>query len=261
MGIGPVKEGSRALALDEKRHKLYGITWPRNHLYVYYLDSRRYEDLGRFGDINPQAIFLDRNGNAYTTDDYGYILRVDADTNQIQKLTVKCPHENYRQGWHNVPYDVVPAPDWSCFYGTDWGYESYLWRFNPYQGKEGTMESFGRAFGPADLKTINMEKWQVRAMVFGRDGKLYFTMRLGWESPQETWLLRFDPENLKREKICALKFGDHQPHAMASATQDFYGNLYFAEAGNAPTAIYIYHPNKSSLNKKVFSWKDIKQWG
>lgn len=261
-GVGPVKEGSRALALDEKRLKIYGITWPRNHLYVYYLDSHRYLDLGRFGDINPQAIFLDRQGNAYTTDDYGYLLRVDADTNQIRKLAVKCPHVEYRQGWHNVPYDVVPAPDRSCFYGTDWGYESYLWKFNPYVGKEGTMESFGRAFGPADFSTVpDMQQWEVRGLVFGMDEKLYFTMRLGWEKPEETWILRFDPGTLKKEKVCSLRFGNHQPEAVASATQDFYGNLYFAEAGNAPTAIYIYRPNKSSLSKKVFSWKDIKQWG
>src|SRR5690606_25437169 len=37
-GIGPQLEGSRAMAYDEKRRKLYGITWPRNRFYVYYID-------------------------------------------------------------------------------------------------------------------------------------------------------------------------------------------------------------------------------
>ncbi|OPZ91319.1 MAG: hypothetical protein BWY73_01123 [candidate division TA06 bacterium ADurb.Bin417] len=97
-GIGPLKEGSRALALDEKRHKLYGLTWPRNHFYVYYLDQRRYLDLGRIGDINPQAIFLDRAGNAYTTDDYGWILRCEAGRDRLQRLGVQCPSAAGRTG-------------------------------------------------------------------------------------------------------------------------------------------------------------------
>jgi hypothetical protein len=261
-GIGPKKEGSRALAFDEKRMKLYGITWPRNHFYVFYINSRTYIDLGRIGEINPQAIFLDKYGNAYTTDDYGYILKCNADNNEIKQLGVKCPHESYRQGWHNVLYDVVPAPDWSCFYGTDWGYESHLWRYNPYIGQEGIMEDLGRAFGPADFKTdMSLEAYQVRGLVFGMDGNLYFAMKLGWEEPQNRWIIRLNPKTLIREKVCPLVFGEHKSGHIASATQDFYGNLYFADAGQSPTGMYIYRPSIASMNKKVFSFKDIKQWG
>ncbi|HOL67236.1 MAG TPA: hypothetical protein PKX93_07260, partial [bacterium] len=246
-GIGPVKEGTRAMALDEKRQLLYGITWPRNHLYLFHLDTRRYLDLGRIGDVNPQAIFLDREGNAWTTDDYGYFLKCDGRTHEITRLLTRCPYEPYRIGWHNVPYDVIPAPDWSCFYGTDWGYESHLWRFDPYAGPEGKIEDLGRAFGPANFKTdLYLERWQVRGLVFGMDGRLYFTMRLGWEEPEEIWLLRLDVRTGQRERVCPLIFGDHRPPAIASATPDFYGNLYFAEAGAAPSGLYIYRPEKAS---------------
>jgi len=212
--------------------------------------------------ISAQAVFLDRHGNAYTTDDCGCILRCDAETNEIKKLSVKCPHEHYRIGWHNVPYDVVPAPDWSCFYGTDWGYESHIWKYNPYEGNEGTMEDLGRAFGPADFKTDRlMEAWQVRGLVFGADEKLYFTMRCGWEKENDTWLIRLNTKTLEREKICSLTFGGNKPIAIASATPDYYGNLYFADAGRAPTGMYIYRSGGTRRTKKVFSWKDIKQWG
>ncbi len=262
LGIGPVKEGTRAMALDEKRRLLYGITWPRNHLYIYDLNKKVYTDLGRIGDINPQAIFLDREGNAWTTDDYGFFLKCDARQHQIQKLPTRCPHQPYRLGWHNVPYDVVPAPDWSCFYGTDWGYESHLWRFDPYCCPEGKIEDLGRAYGPKDFKTdLFLERWQVRGLVFGMDGRLYFTMRLGWEKPEETWLLRLDVKTGKREKVCCLVFGQHRPPAIASATPDFYGNLYFAEAGAAASGIYIYRPKQASNKPDVFSFQDIKQWG
>lgn len=260
-GIGPKREGSRAVAFYEKKKKLYGITWPRNHVYVFYFETGKYIDLGRIGDINPQAIFLDKFGNAYTTDDYGYILKIDAETNEIKKLNVRCPYENYRLGWHNVLYDVVPSFDWKWFYGTDWGYESRLWRYTPYEGEQGIMEDLGRAFGPEDFKTDRfLERYQVRGLVFGADKKLYFTMRIGWDK-EETWIIRLNPETLEREKVCSLTFGEHKPTAIASATFDFYGNLYFAEAGNSPTAIYIYKPKYVSKNKKLFSWNDVKQWG
>ena len=123
-GIGPKREGSRAMAYDESRRKLYGITWPRNRVYVYFLDERRYEDLGRIGEINPQAIWLDKNGFAYTTDDYGFILRIDPETHEIKKLDAQCPHMPYRKGWHSVPYDVVPSADGETVFGVDWGFEN-----------------------------------------------------------------------------------------------------------------------------------------
>ena len=261
-GIGPQREGSRCLALDEKRRKLYGITWPRNHLYVYYIDERRYVDMGRIGDINPQAIWLDRDGNAYTTDDYGRFLRIDGETNEIVGLRTRCPHEWYRHGWHNVPYDVVPAPDWSCVYGCDWGYESHIWRFDPYDGPDGSVQDLGRALGPRDLKTDSaLEHHNVRGLVFGADGKLYFTMRIPHQGRMPQHLARLDVKTLEREIVAVLEFGDHQPSAIASAAPDFYGNLYFAGAGGTPTCMYVYRPDWVDYEKQVLSWKDIKQWG
>jgi len=261
-GVGPRREGSRATAFDEERRKIYGITWPRNHFYVFYLDTGEYRDIGRFGDTNPQAVWLDRDGHAYTTDDYGYILRCNPDSDELVKLSVRCPHVSYRHGWHNVPYDVVPAPDWSSVYGCDYGYESFLWRYDPYAGSEGRMDSFGRAFGPPDWRTDrSLEAHNVRGLVFGADGKLYYTMSARWEDPQTKCLLRFDPETQEREVVAPMRFGEREPVAIASATPDFYGNLYFAGAGVAPTEIYIYRPDHVNKDEKLFSWKDVKQWG
>ncbi len=261
-GIGPLREGSRCLALDEKRRKLYGITWPRNHAYVYYLEERRYVDLGRIGEINPQAIWLDRDGNAYTTDDYGRFLRIDGATDEIVALKTQCPHRPHRRGWHNVPYDVVPAPDWSCVYGCDWGYESGLWRFDPYDGPDGRVDDLGQALGlPGMRQDLRMEYFNVRGLVFGADGKLYFTMRAPHEDRTPIHLARLDVETLQREVVAILEFDDYEPYVHAGATPDFYGNLYFAEAAHSPTGMTVYRPDWVDYDKQVFSWKDIKQWG
>ena len=262
LGVGPKKEGSRCLAFDEKRQKLYGITWPRDHFYVYDLRTREYRDIGRFGEINPQAVWLDRDGNAYTTDDYGFILKFAPDSDDLVRLRTQLPHMAHRRGFHNVAYDVVPSPDWSCVYGTDWGYESFLWRFNPYDGPDGSIESYGRAWGPADFPTeSDLEATQARGLVFGADGKLYFTMTASWEPTRPKYLLRLDPVTQEREVLGAMQFGDHKPTAVASGTPDYYGNLYFAGAGNSPTRMYVYRPDGVTTERTLFSWQDIKQWG
>lgn len=261
-GIGPRREGSRALAFDEKRAVLYGITWPRNHVFVYDVKARAYTDLGRIGEINPQAIWLDREGRVYTTDDYGFFLRIDPDTLEIKQLKTKCPHQWYRRGWHNVPYDVVPSPDWSCVYGCDWGYESHIWRFDPCDGPDGRVDDLGRALGDPNFKNDwSLEYFNVRGLVFGADGKLYFCMRIPHEDRCPMHLARIDVNTLEREIVAILEFGDYGPNHIASATVDFYGNLYFAEAGNNPTGMYVYRPDGVDAARQVFSWQDIKQWG
>ena len=45
-GIMSPNEGSRAMALAEKRGLLYGITWPRDHFYVFDIRNRKYRNLG-----------------------------------------------------------------------------------------------------------------------------------------------------------------------------------------------------------------------
>ena len=258
-GIGPKLEGTRALALDEKRRKMYGITWPRNRFYVFYLDERRYKDLGRFGDVNPQAVFLDKRGFAYTTDDNGYILECNPDTDELRRLDVKCPHMPYRTGWHNVPYDVVPSPDGETFFGVDWGYENHIWEFDP---RDHSMKDYGRGWGPEGWRTDSqMETWQLRGLTFGADRKLYYTARCGWDNLGQQHLLRFDPATGEREVLGIIDWPDRRIVHIASAAFDFLGNLYFAEAAVHPTSLYIYRPDSVRKDKQVFSWKDVKSWG
>jgi hypothetical protein len=261
-GIGPPREGSRAMAYDAKRRKLYGITWPRNHFYVYYIDERRYLDVGRMGDINPQAVWLDKNGFAYTTDDYGFILRLDPDTDELTRLQAKCPHEWYRNGWHNVPYDVVPSPDGETFFGIDWGHENYVWEFDPRKPAEKSITSYGRAFGPQEFRTdVHLEQWQIRGLVFGADKKLYYTGRCGWDTEQQQHLVRMDPATGERESLGVIDYPERRRIHVASATPDFYGNLYFAEAACNPTALYVYRPDYAEQGKQLLTFKDMKPWG
>ncbi len=261
-GIGPRLEGTRALALDEKRRRLYGITWPRNRFYIYDLETRSLRDLGRIGEVNPQAVFLDKRGNAYTTDDFGFILKYDPETDELRRTNVQCPHMAHRSGWHNVPYDVVPSPDGETFFGVDWGYENFIWEFDPRKPEKEAMKSYGRMWGPDGWKNDHaLETWQIRSLVFGADGKLYFMARCGWDDREHQHLLRMDPATGEREDLGRAVIPGREAIHFASATQDFYGNLYFAEAGLTPTSVYIFRPDYVEKGKQAFTFEDIKPWG
>lgn len=261
-GIGPQREGSRAMAFDENRRKMYGITWPRNHFYVYYLDEKRYKDLGRLGDVNPQAVWLDKRGFAYTTDDYGWIIRCNPDTDELEKLDVQCPHFYYRRGWHNVPYDVVPSPDGETFFGVDWGYENHVWEFDPRRSGKLAMKDYGLGWGPDSWrKDTALEIHQLRGLTFGADGKLYFVARCGWDDKGQQHLIRLNPATGEREVLGVIDFPGRRDIHIASAAFDFSGNLYFAEAGVNPTSLYIYRPDDVSDGVERFSFKDVKPWG
>jgi len=258
------REGCRCMALDERRRKVYGITWPRNHLFSYDYHQRRYVDLGRIGDKNPQAIWLDGQGRAYTTDDFGAILRVDGDKSRLEQLPIRLPHEAYRRGWHNVAYDVVPSPDGQVFYGTDWGYESHLWRHDPSDGPDGRIDDLGRPpIWPEGFRNdYHLEMAQLRGLVFGADGLLYYAAASFWEAGRPLrYLMRMNVATGHSEVVAKLLWQERPAGHIASGTPDFYGNLYFAEAGHNPTRMLVYRPADVDTDHQRFSWKDIKPWG
>ena len=57
------REGSRCMALASKHRCIYGLSYPKNHFFVYDLDTRQTTDYGRIGNINAQCIFLDKDEN------------------------------------------------------------------------------------------------------------------------------------------------------------------------------------------------------
>ncbi len=123
-------EGCRCLALDQDRRCLYAVGYPRNHFYRYDLDTRERTDYGRIGTVNPQAIWLDDRGRAYTTDDAGHVVVFDPDAGRLIDTDVTPPFAPYQNGWHNVPYDVVKVPGADAVAGVNWNVDPYLWRID-----------------------------------------------------------------------------------------------------------------------------------
>lgn len=115
-GIMSPNEGSRAMALAEKRGLLYGITWPRDHFYLFDIKNRKYRDLGRIGDINAQSVWIDPEENGYTVDDLGYIIKYDAEAKKLVRLDFKIPKDPKSPSEACTVYDTTPSPDGRSIY-------------------------------------------------------------------------------------------------------------------------------------------------
>ncbi|MDD5699354.1 MAG: hypothetical protein PHH77_12135 [Victivallaceae bacterium] len=239
-------EGSRCMALAPARKKIYGISYPRNHFFIYDLKKREVRDLGRIGSINPQCIFTDREENAYTTDDFGKILKCHADTEELSDTGVQIPHAGFRNGYHNTLYDVTPAPDGGSVYGVTWAWGERLFR---YDFKENRLHDYGKACGEENGEWDHIIHSHAGGVVFGPDGLLYFVANVKSGDKSVPHLIRMNPATEKRENLGVIRYRGAPADHISRAVTDAAGNLYFAETGNTPTKLFRYTPETAGEMK------------
>lgn len=253
------RQSTRCMALNQSARLVYGITYPQNHFFIYDLARRQTRDLGRIGSVNPQCLFLDRAGNGYTANDYGFLIKYDPAADQLRQLDVQIPHAPFRDGYHAVPYDAVAAPDGAAVYGVTWDYNVRLFRYFPEASADGRLEDLGRAYGPETTEWGDIKDDHVGGLVFGLDGKLYFAMNLS-RVDRRSHLISLDPDTLERKDLGAIHDGDLYPDHISRATRDYEGNLYFADVGMRPTKIFKYRPDYAAP-VRAEKGRVIRSWG
>jgi hypothetical protein len=248
------KEGARCMALAQKRKKIYGLSYPRNHFFVYDLQTREVSDIGRIGNINPQCVFVDREENAYTTDDYGKIIKFVADRGELVDTGIMIPHASFRNGYHNTLYDVTPTADGKSVYGVTWTWGQRLFRFD---FADQHLQDYGKAYGEEDTEWDHIIHSHVGGMVVGPDEKLYFSVNLRSPNGSRPHLVRFDPETQERELLGMIEAdgipGDHISRGAFGSD----GMLYFAEAGNTPSKLFKCDVGFQPAGKSAFR----RMWG
>ncbi len=243
------REGCRCLCLDEELGRLYAITYPRDHFVSYDLKKRKLTDHGRLGSVNSQVIFLDQQGRAYTTGDYGRLVRFDPKRNRLEELPITLPHQHYQSGWHSVLYDAVAAPDGKCIYMSTWIARPHLMRFWPEEGKYGRLEDLGSLTQERD-ETLPFDTFLDHAggLVFGADGKLYYCASR-WpqkinhsleDTKGEAYaaVISMDTKTLAQKEVVRLQRTDAPAQYISRGARDAAGNLYFAHVGQQPVGFF-----------------------
>ena len=200
------QEGCRALALDPIRKKLYSCTYPLNHFHVWDIEKKQDTDYGRVGAVNPICIWVDSKGNGYHCDDFGRVIRFNAETERLEFTEAYATYPKKSQGgWHNVSYDIVNTKEKDVVVGVNWNSYPHLWKYDMTCDK---MEDLG----PIHQNTTGREaprinNSHVAGLCFGPDDKLYmFGMTENNDLPGQalTHILRYTLETGEWEDLGPL---------------------------------------------------------
>ena len=265
------KEGCRCLLLDEARGKLYALSYPRDHFFVYDLKKRQCRDIGRIGSVNAQALFLDKKHRVWTTNDDGRLVRYDPEQDRLEASPYVLPHNpEFQTGWHSVFYDVVGAPDGESVYAGTWIANPWLMRIWPNEGAWGRVEDLGPSTQRrSPLFAQDMFDDHCGGLVFGADGMLYF-VGSRWRDPlyqpipededaYQGVVWRLNPATLEREKVALLERPGVYAQYVSRAAIDHNGDLYFGHVG--PKPVGIFRLSMPANRKKPNAHLPIRIWG
>jgi len=261
------REGCRCLALDEQRGKLYAISYPRDHFWVFDIATRKIRSLGRLGSVNSQAIFTDRRGRVYTSNGDGQFVRYTPESDVLEEIPVFVPCAAGLSGWHGVFYDVVASPEGDCVYGVPWSTNPHLFRYWPEEGPFGRIENLGPVHQDRDM-TMPVAFWldHCGGLVFGADGMLYYATGR-WPRGAETGLVagetegiivQLDPRTLERRDFAKLNRPGGDGHYVSRGARDRFGNLFF---GHVPS------PTPAGISRLVMDaggeglHRPVRTWG
>jgi hypothetical protein len=267
------KEGCRCLAFDEDRGVLYALSYPRDHFIAYDVKQRRRRDIGRIGSINGQAIFLDKKHRAYTTNDYGHLVRYTPEKDRLEWSPEPLPHDRRNQtGWHSVFYDVVASPDRESVYASTWIPQPRLMRIFPNDGEWPRVEDLGPATQDRDLTfPHSMFVDHCGGLTFAADGKLYYVASR-WRDDRynplpperqerEGMVWRLDPATLRREEVTLLEHPVGTAQYVSRGAVDHHGDLFFGYINHRARPAGIFKVTMPADRKKENAHLPIRVWG
>jgi hypothetical protein len=163
---------------------------------------------------------------------------------------------------HNTIYDAWPSPDGRSVYGVTWSYDNRIFRYDPYEGREGRIYDLGRAYGPDIVDWSSFDAaHHSGGIILGDDGYLYYATSVCWKEPQGMYLIRMNVETLESEELGPLAADGYHSQYISKATRDFAGNLYFADSMSRPPRIYVYKPDYVGSAHAKPKWPLVRFWG
>jgi hypothetical protein len=229
MGLVDQGIGCYPLAIDKKRGYLFGIGFT-GYFYRFDLKSRITKNLGRVSNWDIcRDIFCDDQGNVYMSNPTARVSRYDAEKEMVYETSLFTPYDptvfptqlknpmiDRTNIWRAVEWDPVDK----VAYGITCGSGSILFRFDPDEGAEGSIEDLVRMcdtrFLEGDQKDIPYST--LAFAVDSRNKKVYFAPSARGFSTQkyeETYgskedhhLIMYDISGDKRVDLGVLRTAD-----------------------------------------------------
>jgi hypothetical protein len=173
LGVPIPGESIYAVAIDPQRAKLYGITYPNSHFFIFDLATETTRDFGEFLTERvydgperhwrtvPRALHVDsKTGVVYTSGDNGIVVRYDPALDRLEPTSMRLPGE-YHVGINAYSYPVVEnfavTSDGRVYAGTS---DGFLIRLD---------------FAAQKLTVLGKPRVQrrIRAIAAGQDGRVY----------------------------------------------------------------------------------------
>lgn len=110
-----------AMTMNPDKTKIYGISYPDAHFFIFDLQTRKTQDLGEFLTHKvyggpertwrsvPRALFCEpETGNVYTSGDNGFMVKYSPETDSLQLTWMRLPGE-YWEGLKSWDYPIVES--------------------------------------------------------------------------------------------------------------------------------------------------------
>ncbi len=135
-------EGARISCLDERNQQYYFLSYPRNHLFRYDYAARELHDLGRMGQENSFGLEVDEQGDVYSSDDRGRILRYSRQEDRVEETNLFVPLAPGRRSNGNYIRRMTRGLN-----GVLYGFGNKGMRLFGLDPRAGTMDDFGAILG------------------------------------------------------------------------------------------------------------------
>ena len=175
----------------------------------------------------------------------------------------------FQNGWHQVLYDAVTAPDGESLFLVPWNARPILMRFWPDDGEWGHMETVGRLTRdehPSRAFSMNVD--HVGGLVVGMDGALYVVVS-DWQrltaddGPRQIdsvdgILLRYDIDAAQFQEAGRFRRPDAPVFYISRGAVDANGDLFFGTCLNRwPVGIFRVRPPQETLRQPP----PLRVWG
>ncbi len=233
-GILFPNEGISFLMLDEKRGRLYGMTYPKAHFFRTNLAGRELIDYGRVSSWYTLSMVFDLDGNIFTSDFNSRLIKYDVENDKLIFFNSTPPsrpwNHSKRCSWIS---DMCIGPD-KKIYGVHYSNDC-LFRFNPAE-KIPKFEDLGPGLGKERASYL-------RCLIPDHQGNIYYIawIEISGRRAFESIFVRYNAASGKKEVLGLMKLNGKAFMGWRGVC-DGDGNIYIANTENMPVRLLIYRP-------------------